>query len=153
LQVFVAYTWQHSMDNGSGFENSGFGGGGFGGFGGLRGINPFNQRLYDYGPSNYDARHRLVITYTYEIPPIHHFSNWAAQRFFEGWRMNGITTFQTGFPLDVIDGGARSLTCSSDFAFYQCPDIPNVVSAPQYANPEMDSFVNKVKNPNATNTK
>jgi len=144
LQTFVAYTWSHAFDDGSGFENAGFGGGGFGGFGFLRGTDPFNQTLRDYGPSVYDARHRLVVTYTYEIPPIHHFSNWAAKRFFEGWRMNGITTFQTGFPLDVADGGFSSLTCEA-FAFYQCPDIPSVVSAPVYGDPHTDSFANTIR--------
>ena len=64
--------------------------------------------------------------------------------------MTGITTFQTGFPLDVIDGGVRSLTCPVAFAFYQCPDIPNVVSAARFSDPRTDSFVNKTRNPNNT---
>jgi hypothetical protein len=137
IQFLAGYTWQHAMDDGSGFENSGFGGGGYGGYGSIRGTNPFNQRLYDYGPSGYDARQRFVISYTYDIPPVRHFNNWAAKRVFEGWRMNGITTFQTGFPLDVVDSNQRSLTCSG-YTFYACPDVPNVVSSPKYLNPKVD---------------
>lgn len=144
LQFFAAYTWSKAMDDGSGFENSAFGGGGFGGYGGLRATNPFNQTLADYGPSVYDATHRLVINYTYDIPPIHHFSNSAAKRFVEGWRMSGVTTFQSGFALDVIDAGYRSLTCTA-LIFSACWDVPNAVSAAQYYNPRTSSLVNATK--------
>jgi hypothetical protein len=141
LQFRAIYTWSHALDDGSGFENAGFGGGGFGGFGNLRGTNPFNQSLYNYGSSIFDTTHRFVIAYTYDIPSIRHFNNWAAKRFFEGWRMTGITTFQTGFPLDVVDGNFLSLACVA-YTFYACPDVPNVVSKPQYADPRTSSFVN-----------
>ena len=58
------YTYSHPLDDGSGFENSGFNGfGGAGGFGNIRSIDPFNQKLRDHGPSIYDAQHRLVISY------------------------------------------------------------------------------------------
>jgi hypothetical protein len=144
LQFFAAYTYSKAMDDGSGFENSAFGGGGFGGYGGLRATNPFNQTLADYGPSVYDATHRFVVNYTYEIPPIHHFSNWAAKRFVEGWRMSGVTTLQSGFALDVIDSGFRSLTCDT-LIFSACWDVPNVVGPAQYGNPRSDSFINATK--------
>jgi len=146
LQFFAAYTYSKGMDDGSGFENSAFGGGGFGGYGSLRATNPFNQTAADYGPSVYDATHRFVINYSYEIPPIHHFSNWAAKRLVEGWRMSGVTTLQSGFALDVVDAGFRSLTCTAAI-FSACWDVPNVVSAAHYANPRSDTFVNTTKNP------
>ncbi len=152
LQLYTAYTWSHAMDNGSGFENSAFGGGGFGAFGSTRGTDPFNQTLRDYGPSTYDAQHRVVITYTYDIPAVRHFSNWAAKRFFEGWRMNGITTFQSGFPLDVVDRGFRSLTCWS-FTWDACWDVPNTLGAPQYGNPRNDAFVNTATSASNTTSK
>ena len=149
LQFFATYTYSRAMDDGSGFENSAFGGGGFGGFGGLRASNPFNQTAADYGPSVFDATHRFVINYTYEIPPLHHFSNLVAKRFFEGWRMSGVTTLQSGFALDVIDSGFRSLTCDV-LIFSACWDVPNVVSKAQYGNPHSDSFINRTKNPGNT---
>ena len=139
LALYAAYTWSHAMDNGSGFENAGFGGGGFGAYGTTRGINPFNQTLYDYGPSAYDARNRLVVDYTYVIPPIHHFQNWAAKRFFDGWTMSGVTTFQSGFPLDVADSSNfLSLACTA-YSFYECPGVPNLVAPVKYLNPETSS--------------
>lgn len=132
------YTWSHALDNGSGFENSGFGGGGFGGFGGIRATNPFNQTLYNYGSSEYDAKNRFVATYTYLIPPIHHFSNGVAKRFFEGWMMSGITTLQSGFPLDVVDSNYTSLTCSA-LNFTACWDVPNQLGPPAYLDPRTSS--------------
>jgi hypothetical protein len=143
LSLNAAYTWMHAMDNGSGFENSGFGGGGFGGYGSLRATNPFNQALYNYGPSEYDATHRFVVTYTYLLPPVLHSQNWAAKRLLEGWRMSGITTLQSGFPLDVVDGSFRSLTCWA-YTWTACWDAPDMPSAPQYVDPRSSSFTNTV---------
>ncbi len=144
LAFDLAYVWSHSMDDGSGFENSGFGGGGFGGYGSVRATNPFNQSFYNYGPSSFDARHRFVISYTYEIPAIHHFDNWVAKRIFEGWRMSGITTYQTGFPLDVVDSGYRSLTCWA-YTWTACWDVPNAKTAPTYTDPRVSHIVNAVR--------
>jgi Carboxypeptidase regulatory-like domain len=141
LQFMTAYTWSKSMDDGSSFENSGFGGGGFGGFGALRGENPFNRHAYDYGPSIYDATNRLVLNYVYEIPSIRHFDSfsWMPERLTNGWQISGITTFQSGFPLDVVDSGFRSLACAG-FTFYACPDTPNLVGTVQYTDPRTSSF-------------
>jgi hypothetical protein len=141
LQFLAAYTWSHSMDDGSGFENSGFNGGGFGGFGSIRSTDPFNRKLRDYGPSIYDARHRFVISYVYMIPSARHFSalRRLPSKLTDGWQMSGITTFQSGFPLDVIDSAFPSLTDSaSQFycSFGPCWDVPNVVGPIQYENPK-----------------
>ena len=145
LQFYAAYTWSHAMDDGSGFENSGMGGGGLGAYGNTRLTDPFNPKLRDYGPSAYDATQRLVVSYTYEIPAFHHFRNWAAKQVAEGWRMSGMTVLQSGFPLDVIDGDYRSLTCDALSYEGTCPDIPNVVSPLRYADPRTAQFVNQTK--------
>jgi hypothetical protein len=138
LQLNASYTWSHAFDYGSGFENSAFGGGGFGGYGDIRGTNPFNTRM-NYGSSEFDASNRFVVGYYYQIPPIHHFQNWAASRFFDGWVMSGITTLQSGFPLDVVDSDFRSLQCAA-YNWTACWDVPNQASAPQYVNPRTSSF-------------
>ena len=151
LQFMAAYTWSHAMDDGSGFENSGFGGFGFGGFGQVRGINPFNRSLYDYGPSIYDATQRFVINYVYAIPSVRHFSSFQRlpSRLTDGWQITGITTFQSGFPLDVIDSALSSLTCPGfPVSFYACPDVPNVAGPIQYLNPRT-SPTNNWFNPGA----
>jgi hypothetical protein len=136
LQFGVAYTYSHALDLASGFENSGFGGGGFGGFGALRSTNPFNPRV-DYGNSNYDARHRLVISYYYEIPSVRHFRafQWMPSRITEGWHIGGLTTFQSGFPLDVVDSALPSLTASPLVYYFgngASWDVPNSAGPIQY---------------------
>ena len=136
LQFLAAYTWSKSMDDGSGFENAGFGGGGFGGFGELRSINPFNRFVADYGPSAYDATHRFVINYVYALPSPRNL-NWVLARIVGGWQISGITTFQSGFPLDVVDSACPSLTENPAYTFYTSfstcgADVPNVVGPVHY---------------------
>lgn len=142
LQFLVAYAWSKSMDDSSGFENSGFQGGGFGGFGETRSVNPFNRRVADYGPSIYDAQQRLVVNYVYALPSVRRFNSLQKlpSRLTDGWQISGITTFQTGFPLDVVDGALPSLTVSP-YTFYDGSpsfsawDVPNRVSKTAYVNP------------------
>jgi len=138
LQMLVAYTYSHAIDNTSGFEASSFGGGGFGAGALERAANPYCPAC-DYGNSIFDARHRLVISYDYNIPSIRKLSFFqhAPSRIFDGWVVSGVTTFQTGFPLDIVDDNFASGLCMnpisiSDFA---CPDVPNQTSAVQYGNP------------------
>lgn len=154
LQFLAAYTWSHSLDDGSGFENTGFNGAGFGGFGNIRSINPFNQKLWDYGDSIFDARNRFVISYVYQIPSARRFHalQFLPAKVTDGWQMSGITTFQSGFPLDVVDSSLPSLTDSS-YQFYctfgvACWDVPNVTGPVQYENPRT-SANNMWFNPNA----
>ena len=133
LQFTANYTWSHSFDNGSGFENTSFGGGGFGGLSATRAYNPYLPAS-NYGSSIYDARNRLVIGYVYELPHPRT-DNGLLNRATKGWTISGITTFQSGFPMDVIDSSAWSLhnyPGNSDFAGM---DVPNLVAPVQYLNP------------------
>ncbi|HUK31439.1 MAG TPA: hypothetical protein VLV89_10020, partial [Candidatus Acidoferrum sp.] len=155
LQFLAAYTWSHSLDDGSGFENSGFNGGGFGGFGNTRSIDPFNQKLRDYGNSIFDARNRFVISYVYDIPSVRHFHalQFLPGKVTDGWRMSGISTFQSGFPLDVVDSSLPSLTDSPYQSIYctfgiGCWDVPNVAGPVHYENPRT-SATNLWFNPSA----
>jgi hypothetical protein len=115
LYIRGAYTYAHALDYGSGFENSQ----------GL--IDPFNYALA-YGDSQYDARQRLVIQYQYNIP------NWSfgvlPQRLTKGWGFSGITTFQTGFPVELSESDYHSYECSPQFSFYGCWDRPQVTGTP-----------------------
>lgn len=133
LQFTANYTWSHSFDNGSGFENTSFGGGGFGGLSATRAYNPYLPAS-NFGSSIYDARNRLVIGYVYELPHPRT-DNRLLNRATKGWTISGITTFQSGFPMDVIDSSAWSLhnyPGNSDFAGM---DVPNLVAPVQYLDP------------------
>jgi hypothetical protein len=137
LQLLASYTYSHSIDDTSGFENGAFGGGGFGGFGSLRGNNPYNLAA-DYGNSIFDAKQRFVLSYFYQIPSARHFSSmsWMPSRITDGWTISGITTFQTGFPLDVVDSSLNSLLCTQpEFQDFACPDHPNIAGPVTYSDP------------------
>ncbi len=146
LQFQVSYTYSHALDDGSGFENTSFGGGGFGGFAAIRAINPYNRRA-SYGNSIFDASQRLVMSYVYTIPGVG--SSPFVSRLTHGWTIAGITTFQGGFPLDVIASKNTSLTCQSAIQDFACPDGPNFVGPVHYMDPRNTPGVNQYFNKNA----
>jgi len=72
----------------------------------------------DRGLSDFDVRHRLVSSYTYELPfgqskPFLADVAGIMKLLVSGWQLNGITSFQSGFPLNIIaadTSGAGSFT-------------------------------------------
>jgi Carboxypeptidase regulatory-like domain len=140
LQYLASYTYSHSIDDTSSFENSTFGGigggnNGYGGYGAVRASNPYCFPACDRASSIFDARQRLVISYFYELPGVGG-STWMS-RLTKGWTISGITTFQTGFPLDVYDssfpgGGYAPISGVSDFTSWEGP---NQVAPVTYFNP------------------
>jgi hypothetical protein len=136
LQLITSYTWSHSIDNGSSFENTG----GSGSAG--RSINIFNPAL-SVGDSAQDARQRLVLGYVYVIPNLHHMMKPLPDVIFGGWKLSGITTFQTGFPVNLGDTGFRSLFCDAFSFSGGCPDGPNQVAAATTLDPRTSTFNGK----------
>jgi len=141
LTFLATYTWSHSLDTISSFEN----------VGGFSEPNPFN-RSTNYGDSSYDARQRFVISYDYQVPSIRRFSGFSVlpSRLTDGWRLAGYTTFQGGFPIGLSDSGNGSMICFSSVSFYGCPDRPNVLGPVTKANVRSSSFVNKTQDPSNT---
>jgi hypothetical protein len=85
---------------------------------------PRNLHL-EYGPSNFDIRHRAVFVDVIDLPvgPGHRLLGWdntVNRQAFGGWQISGITTVQGGAPCTVYNG-------SSDFSgfnqFYDRPDV------------------------------
>jgi hypothetical protein len=65
------------------------------------------NRSLDRGLSAFDRRHRLVVTYIYDIPKLKNDSNFAAKALgyvVNGWQMAGTAAFQAGAPYTVSDG-------------------------------------------------
>jgi Carboxypeptidase regulatory-like domain len=145
LTFLASYTYSHSLDFGSSFENSSFGGAN-------RGQNPFNPRL-NYGDSQFDARHRLVFSSTYELPSIRKIHGFGGipSRFTDGWRFAGIATLQSGFPVDIRNTGLRSLTCDN-FVFYACWDVPNVTGPVQLLDPRTGTSTHPVSGATQANS-
>jgi hypothetical protein len=119
LTFQLSYTYSHALDNGSSFENSGFGSSG-------RGYNQFVQSL-NYGNASFDARQRLVFSPIY-ISPFKSTAAWYSplNLALSGWQVSGIVTVATGLPFDVsyAGGTSNSLFCASANQFYACPDVP-----------------------------
>ena len=74
-------------------------------------MNFTNFRL-SRGLSNFDVTHNFVASYNWAIPFDRAFSGW--KRLTQGWTVNGITRFATGFPIAIRQGnGDISLTGSN----------------------------------------
>jgi len=121
LSFLAAYTWSRNFDENSTADNQdGFV---------PPGINPFNMHAM-YGPSNNDAPQRFVFSYDYTLPfyqLVHRI-----RPLTDGWKLVGITTFQSGFPVEIADSSSPSLTCnaSSEYDDVPCWDRPNRTSVP-----------------------
>jgi hypothetical protein len=127
--MLANFTWSHAIDDGSGFEDSGFQ---------VRAINPYPQFAYlNKGDSSYDARRRFVAGFTYQAPGLH--GHDALNMLVGGWQLSGITTFQSGFPVDISDSGFTSATCD-EFEYYDCWDAPKQIAPLVTGNPRTDAF-------------
>jgi len=125
LEFQVSYTFGKSFDQASSFENV---------------LNPIDIRR-SWALSLFDARQRLVFSYSYTIPSVRRYKSFQAipSRLTDGWRIAGFTTFQSGFPVDVYDSSDRSLTCYAQVSFYGCPDRPNVIGPVVKMNPRTNA--------------
>ena len=60
------------------------------------------------GPALFDARHRFVLSFGYELPRLEG-SAPAVRALAGGWQLNGIYQAQSGFPLSVNQGGVLDI--------------------------------------------
>jgi hypothetical protein len=104
LQFTLAYTFSKSFDEASSFEGI------------LNPIDPGRSRSL----STFDARHRIVVSYYWELPKTaaHGFVGQIAN----GWAISGITTLQTGFPIRILSEADNELMYSFDFELPGEPD-------------------------------
>jgi Carboxypeptidase regulatory-like domain/TonB dependent receptor len=105
LQFTAAYTFSKSIDQASSFEGI------------LNPIDPRRSRAL----SVFDARHRFVLSYYWELPG-HKFDG-ATGKVLNGWALSGITTFQTGFPIRITSQADNELMYSFDFELPGEPDL------------------------------
>ena len=85
----IGYTYSKSLDDASGAGGSHVG-------------PPEDSRNLpiDYGPSDFDVRHRLIVSYAWRIQAPLGSRAWL-HVFLANWQLNGITTLQTGGPLNI----------------------------------------------------
>ena len=120
LSLLASYTWSKSIDNGSSFFSS-------------AGDPNFPQNSYDLraerGLSNFDVRHRLAVSYSYDLP-------FGKGRVLGGWQSFGILQFQTGQPFTValLPDFDNSNTGRSSLGFGN-NDRPNAIADPHLSDP------------------
>jgi hypothetical protein len=105
LQFEVAYTFSKSIDNASSFENI---------------LKPICGRC-NRALSLFDARHRVVISYLWQLPVPEY--QGLKGKALDGWAVSGITSFQSGFPVRVQSSSDAELMNSFDFELPGKPDL------------------------------
>ena len=142
LQASVHYTFARNDDMGT---NSNAGG---------RTMDDFDIRR-DYGPSNWSIPHRFVASYLYEIPVFRDSQQAVLRHVLGGWQIGGVTTIQSGIPINVTISTDRANTGSPS----QRPDVVgtpsancgaghlvNCIDATAYALPAQFTFGNAPRN-------
>jgi len=118
LSFTAAYTFSKSIDQASSFEGI---------------LNPL-PGADNYALSLFDARHRFVISYQWDIP-VPKYSGFAGKAL-DGWAVSGITTYQTGFPIYFTSDADNELMNSADFYY---PGEPDQIAPFQKLHPQTNS--------------
>jgi Carboxypeptidase regulatory-like domain/TonB-dependent Receptor Plug Domain/TonB dependent receptor len=122
LSLLASYTWARSIDDASSFFSS-------------AGDPNFPQNSYNLraerGLSNFDVRHRLAVSYAYDLP------------FGKGWQTFGILQFQTGRPFtaSLLPNFDNSNTGLSSLGFL-ANDRPNLVGNAKLDDPQPERWFN-----------
>jgi hypothetical protein len=124
LSFLASYTYSKTLDDASTFNITGSASQSVAGENDLA-QNPFNVAA-EHGRSMFDARHRFVVSYQWNLPWFNHPQNWYGH-ILGGWQVNGITTLMSNTPFTVYDSSNPSLQGSAPeiSGFYS--SRPNIV--------------------------
>jgi len=89
LELNAAYTYSHSIDDSSDYNDTGF-------------VNSYNLNAYR-ASSNFDIRQNFTLAYVYDEPFFKH--KGLANMLLGGWQWSGITLIQTGTPFSMYNEG------------------------------------------------
>lgn len=96
----LAYTYQHSIDNASGFRNR------------TSQVPAYNIGQFR-GSSDFDVTHRITLAGDWDLPFDRAWSS-GPKRLTSGWALRPIFTWHTGFPLSVASAASFSFTSASE---------------------------------------
>lgn len=117
FQFLAAYTLSKSIDNAADSTGSAL----LGSFGvptlGEFDFNDQNTLRDNRGLSDFDRRHRFVVSYVWDLPFPKSIANPVGRKLLEGWSVSGVTTLQSGRPFSIFDSGAGTLFGSPSFFF------------------------------------
>ena len=138
LYFQAAYTWSKSIDNSSGssFADE------------LNGIADFGSEFSsrdNRGLSDFDRKHRLVISYNWELP-VKKWFGWEDKgfgRIVSGWSINGVTTLQSGTPFNIFDLSAITLEDMEDNnGLYKATYLGGSILTSGSVHSRLDNYVN-----------
>ena len=86
-------------------------------------LNPLDFRS-TYSLSQFDARHRVVLSYVWQLPIPKYYGSSRAD-FVSGWDISGIYTYQSGFPIRITSSSDNELMYS---AFFEYPGEPDQIA-------------------------
>src|SRR5262249_12087149 len=78
-------------------------------------FNNQNDLVAQRGPSDFDRRHRFVLSYTWELPQPANHQRLFSSTLFEGWAISGVVTLQSGLPFSIFDSAAGTLLGPATF--------------------------------------
>ena len=116
LDLQLAYTLAHLLDNSESISNNG--GNGFGSSADL-------LSTIEYGNGNLDVRHRVTATFNYALPFGERTRGFVGV-LARGWQANGVVVWNTGMPFSVTNVTNRSGTRPTAGT----SDRPNMIAAP-----------------------
>lgn len=127
LSFLASYTFSKTLDDVSSFNITGSASQSVAGENDLA-QNPFDLAA-EHGRSMFDARHRFVVSYEWQVPFWNHPQTWY-QRAFGDWQLNGITTFMSGTPFTVYDSQDVSLQGGAPEISGFSSNRPNLIGNP-----------------------
>jgi hypothetical protein len=95
LQADVHYTWSRTRDMATDSN------------GGGQTMNNYDIWA-DYGPAAWDVPHRFVASYLYEVPFLKDSTQPILKHVVAGWQVGGVTTWQSGLPINVTIAADRA---------------------------------------------
>jgi hypothetical protein len=127
LSFLASYTFSHAIDDVSSFNITGSASQPVAGENDLA-QNPFDLAA-ERGRSMFDSRHRVVLSYQWNIPLWNHPTAWY-QQVLGNWQFNGIFTAMTGGPFTVFDSNDVSLQGTAPEITGFSANRPNLIGNP-----------------------
>jgi hypothetical protein len=103
------------------------------------GVSDIEHPHLDYGPSEFDVRHRFTLTGHWNIPGPK--ASGALNKIAGGWAVNTIVSLQSGRPFDVYCGQAWYNGCdfNMDGLAYDRPDRPSGIKTSGFSNSQFEN--------------
>ena len=103
--------------------------------------NPFDLEA-EWGPSLFDARHRLVASASW-MPPVSSNAPAAVRALFSGWQLNGVAAYNSGTPFTVSDSANVALQANSPPISGFPASRPNVIGDPNAGPHSVDEWLSR----------